>query len=436
MKRIFFTFFIFVITTLAVLEFVFSPVVDKLMEIHFEKQFVTYARELVKGTFFVTIEDLRKLPSVDWTNHINALKPQFGYPVLVEPYEKLELSEDELNHLLAGQIIVRLGGDIFHQRIGNSDRVLTMGPFPELEGNLFSEILVWSVIIIILGLLAMIWAMPFWRKLGRLSMAAEAFGNGDFSIRVKIPARSSLAPLADAFNSMADRVQQLINSHKELTSAVSHELRTPISRMRFGLEMLETASKAPARRQYLTGIHRDVDELDVLVTTLLTHARFDRVTPDIELKEHAIAPWLLDVAQKAETGSASVHYHPIIRVESENLRVRFEPQFMEHAVANLLKNAARHATTRVDLILEQDGDDCVIHVDDDGPGVREQDRERIFEPFARLDSSRSRDSGGFGLGLAIVNRILTWHGGQVTVLDSPLGGARFTIRWNCVDASA
>ena len=412
------------------MEFVFSPVVDKLVEDHFEDQLISYYRGLVKGSFFVMIEDIQKFPQIDWPNHINALQPQFGYPVLIESYEKLELSADDLNQLLAGQIIVKQDGDLFHQRIGNSDHVLTMGPFPEIEVNqLLLEILVWSAAIIILGILAMIWAMPFWQKLRRLSLAAEAFGKGDFSTRASIPARSSLAPLAGTFNSMADRIQQLINSHKELTSAVSHELRTPISRMRFGLEMLETATKVSARRQYLKGIQRDVDELDALVTTLLTHARLDRVTPSIELKEHLIVPWLMDIVQKAETGSAPIRYHLIIRVESEDLLARFEPNFMDRAVTNLLQNAARHTATRIDLILEQSGNDCIIHVDDDGPGVSETDRERIFEPFARLDSSRSRDSGGFGLGLAIVNRIVTLHGGQVTVSDSPQGGARFSIRW-------
>lgn len=430
MKKIFFTFYIFVIITLAILEFVFSPVVDKLVEDHFEEQLISYYRGLVKGLFFVMIEDLQKLPFDDWSNHITALQSKFGHPVLIEPYEKLKLSANDLNQLLAGQIIVKQDGDLFHQRVGNSNHVLTMGPFPELEVNqLFLEVLVWCAAIIILGILAMLWAMPFWQKLRRLSLAAEAFGKGDFSTRANIPARSSLAPLAGTFNSMADRIQQLINSHKELTSAVSHELRTPISRMRFGLEMLETATKVSARRQYLKGIQRDVDELDALVATLLTHARLDRVTTSIELKDHLIIPWLLDIAQKAETGSAAIRYHQIIRVESENLLVRFEPNFMDRAVSNLLQNAARHTTTRIDLVLEQSGNDCIIHVDDDGPGVPEKDRERIFEPFARLDSSRSRDSGGFGLGLAIVNRIVTLHGGQVTVSDSPHGGARFTIQW-------
>jgi signal transduction histidine kinase len=88
-----------------------------------------------------------------------------------------------------------------------------------------------------------------------------------------------------------------------------------------------------------------------------------------------------------------------------------------------------HATHRVTLILYKEGQDGIVHVDDDGPGIPEADRERVFNPFTRLETSRNRKYGGYGLGLAIVDRVVKWHGGHVIVSDSPLGGARFTIRW-------
>ncbi len=430
MKKLFFYFYIYVVLAMVVLQFAFNPVVEHYVEKYLGQQLNQYFRELVKGTFYLLIEDLRHYPEQSWQDRINTLQPRFAEPIALSSYREMKFSDDELKQILEGRIIVQNEGDLFHQKLKNSDYVLTLGPFPEFNPKMLPfNVLIWASMIIILGILALLWALPFWQKLRKLSTAAEAFGNGDFSARASIPQRSSLADLADAFNSMADRIQLLINSHKELTSAVSHELRTPISRMRFGLEMHETASEASERRRYLTEIRRDVDELDTLVATLLTHARLDRITPDLLLKEHAIVPWLGHVFQKAEPRETPLHYQLEIRLESEDMLARFEPTFMEHAVTNLVQNAARYATEQVDLILEQNGNNCMIHVDDDGPGIPEQDRKRIFEPFIRLDSSRSRDSGGIGLGLAIVNRVMTWHGGQVKISDSPLGGARFTIQW-------
>jgi two-component system, OmpR family, sensor kinase ParS len=98
-------------------------------------------------------------------------------------------------------------------------------------------------------------------------------------------------------------------------------------------------------------------------------------------------------------------------------------------VVNLLRNAAMHARSTVTVSLRRENDRTVIHVDDDGSGIAPADRERLFEPFVRLDQSRARDSGGFGLGLAIVRQVALWHGGDASISESPLGGARVSIAW-------
>ena len=107
----------------------------------------------------------------------------------------------------------------------------------------------------------------------------------------------------------------------------------------------------------------------------------------------------------------------------------FEPRLMARALGNVLQNARRYAKQRVEVDAAINADTCRIVIDDDGPGIPEADRARIFEPFTRLDTSRNRDSGGYGLGLAIAQRIAQWHGGNIGVEDSPLGGARFVISW-------
>ena len=109
---------------------------------------------------------------------------------------------------------------MYYRRIGSSDQVVTMGPLPEFVPPMRVEVLFWSMVVVNFALMAIIWAMPFWLKLRRISVAAENFGKADFSARAKIAERSALFPLAKSFNDMAQKIQQLIASHKELTRAV------------------------------------------------------------------------------------------------------------------------------------------------------------------------------------------------------------------------
>ncbi len=430
MKRIFFNLFGFILLTILILEFVISPLIFSVVEHYLHNQITAYYRSLVKGIFYMVESDLDGYAEDQWTQRISSLKPNFGFPLNLRKGGDIALGEEARDQLAAGLIVVQEKGEMFYQKVGTTGGVLAVGPIKDLENDeVWLEAILWVPIVLIVGVLTVLWAMPFWFKLRRISTAAIAFGNGQFETRARVPRRSSLAPLAAAFNSMAERIQQLIDTQKELTSAISHELRTPISRARFSLEMLEDTRKDAERRHYLAEILKDIDELDDLVDESLTYARFDRETPTITWQPCALAPWLQDIAGKALRGHPSIVFRCHNRLASPETEVHLEPRYMGRAIGNLIQNAARHAEYQIEVTLIAAGDECEIHVDDDGAGILESDRERIFQAFTRLDNSRNRTSGGFGLGLAIVQRVVTWHGGQVQVTDSPLGGARFTIRW-------
>ena len=189
-----------------------------------------------------------------------------------------------------GNIVVEYDGELFYKRLGSSDQVITMGPFGEFEAPLRIEAIFWGMVSANFALMALIWALPFWLKLRRIGVAAEAFGKGDLTARVKMYKHSTLFPLAKSFNNMAEQIQRLISSHKELTQAVSHELRTPISRIRFGMEMLETADDEKERHKNISEVNQDVDDLDTLVSELLVYARFDREKPALNPVELPVAP--------------------------------------------------------------------------------------------------------------------------------------------------
>ncbi len=397
----------------------------------FEQSEYSHNQRLSNNTFNLIEMSLQEQPQSSWSNVMTDLSQRFSFPVVMLRQEQVELPTLLQKALVNGEVVwhdIDDGTDFLYHRIGDSSYVIKMGPFDEpLTLNYLQTILI-LVLAFLVALAVLFWVYPLWRDLKRLGVSAEAFGQGDFSVRAPLPRRSVLHRLAETFNDMANRIQGLISSHKELTNAVSHELRTPIARLRFGMEMLQLSSDEAARVRYIQGMSADIDELDQLVAELLTYARFDRDKPALKFQCQKVAPWLAEVIRQARIGkdSLSIDY----KIERQDLiYARFEPRLLARALGNLLQNSQRYAQTRTSVIFTYDNGYYQLSVDDDGLGVPESERERVFEAFKRLDVSRDRDTGGYGLGLAIVQRISQWHGGGVAVEDSPLGGARFVIRW-------
>ncbi|WP_029913326.1 ATP-binding protein [Pelobacter seleniigenes] len=429
MKRIFFSFFLFIMIGMIGLQYAQPLLISKPLQEYYRQAYLDYWRDLTRGTFHLLLNELAALPPAEQQQRLQQLQSRFGYPITLTDRDQLTLSPAEQEQLNSLLIVVKNNGSLFYRLIPASNKVITMGPINDLDLSLQIDLLAWAMITLLFGLLAILWARPLWLKLKEISRAAQAFGQGDFSARANLPQRSTLAPLAETFNNMAGRIQQLIASHKELTRAISHELRTPISRIRFSLEMAQSSLEEAKRQNYLVEISRDVDELEDLVSELLSYARFDRETPALHKEEQLMAPWLLLVVKEIKPVLARATVSCLISEEAEAITANIAPRYMARAVSNLMINAGKYSESRIIVRLEKGEKCCLIHIDDDGPGIPMADRERIFEPFVRLDASRTKDTGGHGLGLAIVKQIITLHGGTVSVESSPLGGARFTLSW-------
>jgi signal transduction histidine kinase len=181
--------------------------------------------------------------------------------------------------------------------------------------------------------------------------------------------------------------------------------------------------------KYLAGMEQDIVEMDELTRELLTYAQLEREAPNVQLQPVPALPWVDTLISQARQAaeSAGITVNIVTHVEAQDLRC--EPRYMARAAANLLRNAVSYARTTVSFTVEKSGEKTYIHVDDDGPGIPVQEREHLFEPFTRLDQSRTRTTGGFGLGPSIVKQIARWHRGDAAIGDSPLGGARVTISW-------
>ena len=427
MKRIFLNFYLFIVIVLLLTVFAVIPLVEHFDAAPFKAEFNQYHRERVKGPLFLIRQDLTRLPQRDWSERLRQLQPEFGYPLALVAISRETFPQPEISQLQKGEILISADYDQFWQLVGQSDYALAIGPFPSPGVSTLLDIWTWGGFLVLLGIAALLWALPFWRQLNKISRTALALGEGQLDARAKVPVNSALFPLANTFNQMAERIQQLLTAQKELTNAISHELRTPIARLRFGVEMLEASPELQTRARYVDGIHLDLDELDGLISELLTYARYDWKDSGLNMQELAIAPWLEGVLEELNSKiSAHLLYEFLL---DHQLVACFEPKHLGRAVGNLVQNASRYGNGQVKVSLEQHGRELMIHVDDDGPGILVADRERVFEPFSRLDSSRSRESGGYGLGLAIVKRVVDSHRGDVAIASSSLGGSRFTIRW-------
>ncbi len=424
MKRIFLTIYVLIACTALFVIIGVTPLVDRLMTgIELEEE-----RSEFRGIFALIIQDLESMPASAWKGYLDGLNQSFDYPITVVENEGVLLPPRHRDDFDTGHLVPTTEGvDALVKKISDTGYSLILGPLPELKNLALIERLILALSFVVLAIPVFAWSLMLWRDLSRLEAATRAFGQGDFSARATSSRFSSLSDLKETFNAMAYRIEKLIASHKELTNAVSHELRTPLSRIRFGMEMMKTGKTRDDRERYLLGIERDTGEIETLVDEMLTYARFDREPGRVTPSSHELVGWLgyMVACEQGEGMSVRLVWDP----PASSVEVWFDPQYMAWAVRNLIRNALGHAVTEVRLSMESRGDAVSLHIDDDGPGVPDADRERIFEPFARLDGSRNRKSGGYGLGLAIAKRIAIAHEGAITVDDSPMGGARFTLSW-------
>ncbi|MBT8468802.1 MAG: HAMP domain-containing protein [Myxococcales bacterium] len=276
-----------------------------------------------------------------------------------------------------------------------------------------------------LPLVAGLIALRVEKRLTKVERASQALAVGDLSVRVDDPPGSP-DELAASFNVMAERVERLIRSRDELVQAVSHELGSPLSRLRFHMELLENQPDA-RREERLDAMTRELDALDELVAELLSYVQSD----ELELERHAFDPnrGLGDLAELARLEASEDRAVEVGLAVSGGASVFADPRLFQRAVENILRNAMKYARGNVLLELTQEDEHVRVAVHDDGPGIPEELREKVMIPFFRLEADRDRKTGGVGLGLAIVSRIVHRHGGRLAIDSSPLGGAMVATWW-------
>lgn len=372
--------------------------------------------------------------------YLKKIQEHFYYNVSLEKVSELNLDPEQLGRLRSDQSVI-LWRDSATARgttlsivspLPNSpSEALVIGPVPMFNWmpvKLAAGITLLSMFLLCLGVYGLI--VPMQRKLKLVNDALDVMKTGDMSHRVPVEGHDELASLATSYNSMSDHIQRLIEAQRELMRAVSHELRTPVARIRFGMEMLADEDDYEYRLQQMEMIDKDIEALNTLIDEIMTYAKLEQGTPSLDFEKIVLIDVLDQVAVETEAlkTQKEIHLVPL----ANDIVVEAERRYLHRVVQNLVGNAIRYCDDRINISggIDANTGMAYVCVEDDGPGIAEEDRKRIFEAFARLDDSRTRASGGYGLGLSIVSRIAYWFGGTIEVDESPiLGGARFKMSW-------
>lgn len=395
------------------------------------------SEQLARATVYLLSDELVRVPVAEQPQRLAEIKhnKQFGFALQLVTLQQADLDDDQRRRVDEGDTVMALGkgGDSIRIFAGLIDTpwVLEIGPLYQMNPYPPQLLILIAVLgLSLIGVTVYLLVRRLERRLHGLESAATQIASGSLQTRVPVVGADSVGRLAAAFNHMAEQLQHLLGIQREMVRAVSHELRTPVARLRFGLEMLGDAETDAARDKYRQGMDGDIQELDRLVDEMLTYSRLEQGEPALNFQAIDLDALLDQVLVELAPLRPAVQLQRGTPRAREPVSVEGEWRYLHRALQNLVNNAMRHAEGQVRVSYQLADGCCRIDVEDDGPGIPEQDWARLFTPFIRLDDSRTRSSGGHGLGLSIVRRIIYWHSGRALVgASSSLGGACFSLVW-------
>ncbi|MDX2220835.1 MAG: ATP-binding protein [Burkholderiales bacterium] len=393
-------------------------------------------RERYRASYILLEDALSPYPESQWKEQFKRITQRFPYPAqLIEirnSEEVRQLPEVHRQLLDEGRIITlptqRTAGLRILKRIDASGyAVLFDFPGPSSD-RLIVPLIFTTIELLLFAVIMYLWVRPFWRDLTTLAAASERISKGEFGERVNLPGNSALFPLARSFNLMTQRIAALVESHKGLTNAIAHEFRTPLTRLRFRQELAVEAETLTEKNTHLHKMDASLNQLTHLSNELLEFARMNREAPTLHRQPVSAQALLTSIVEEARELAGSREKLIDVTGTTDVGQFDADPFQIERALSNLVRNAVEHCAGKIAVNITWKAPFVVLSVADDGPGIREDMREKVFEPFVRLGEERSGEVDGFGLGLAIVRQIAALHGGHAVIAASEMGGALVQIQ--------
>ena len=309
------------------------------------------------------------------------------------------------------------------------------GPFFAFRATTSTQVLRWTLAILISGVICYLLTRYITGPILRLRAAARELAAGNLGARASGAMenrRDELGQLVRDFNQMADRIEVLLDSERQLIRDISHELRSPLARLNVALGLARQRAGADAAPQ-LDRIEREAERLNEMIGRLLTLARLEGAGAPAEQEPVLLSELVREVAEDAEFEAESRHCRVQVNA-ADDCTTLGSPDLLRSAVENVVRNAVRYTAegTEVQVDLTCVGSDgarwAAIRVRDHGPGLPESELSNVFRPFYRVTNARERETGGTGLGLAISERAVRLHGGTIHASNAPGGGLLVEMR--------
>jgi len=379
------------------------------------------------------------------TEILEQIKLRFEFPVRLVPIDdehfpgyaatRLQQHDDIVLYSGNGQPLAKENsntnsgdGSFVATRLRDPGLVVSMGPLPQFVGPEQSTLLTALGAILLLAAAAIaVLLRPVARQLREVETTAMKIAAGNLSARIEKDRVPHGQSLASAFNTMADRSESLLRTQRELLQAVSHDLRTPLAKIRFCVDLIGSAKTEEDRNARLASLDDSTEELDGLVGELLNYVRMETEERVVAREELNVASIVEELVDRRRELHPDIEFDVAIPKEQE---LSGNPNGVQRVLANLVGNACRFAKKKVRVSTTRQNGHISLLVEDDGPGIPMKDRERVLNPFVRLQQDDdSKPNSGVGLGLALVSRILQRHGGSVAVDESSLGGCKVRTDW-------
>jgi two-component system sensor histidine kinase RstB len=368
---------------------------------------------LMGGHAAVHVQAIARVPPAERRAAVQELSAALGYPVHTQTNKGGQAVRTEWR-----------GADLYVLApVPDTPGMRAFGPLPHGRAAALTQTL--FVALVVSLIVAAFAVRPLVARVRSLRAASTRMCRGDFTVRVPSDVGDMLESIGGSLNQLAERIGQLLSDERDLLRTVAHEVRAPISRMRFRVERIQERG-GDADRKDTSGLVADLQQVDNLFEELLTYVAFDEF--DYErpaLQTSAIE--VLSTVQRLVSDVTSTEPAVSVQVQgAESAKIVANPKLFDRAVTNLLLNAVAYGGGKISIFVREFPKECVVDVQDAGPGIPERDRPRVVKPFVRLASKKTR---GTGLGLAIVHRIMNLHQGSLHIVDAPTGGASIQLVW-------
>jgi len=373
------------------------------------------------------INELGRKPAAFYDQELELLQQHFSVPLALQPLDDLPIEAQYISRLKRSDIVVQHVGQVelgmlIYALIPGQKQVLVIGPI--IDAQAIPAVLVLVVVVltlILVGGTGYAFIKRLESRINTIDSGVSRFAEHAHALQLADQNRDAVGRLSFNVSSMSARIHQLLQAQQHLIRAVGHELRTPLSRSQFRLQTLQEVSGSNAEAA-ITGLKKDLQDITNLIEEVLA---FDRGELDLSRQDMALLPLLNELVS-------------VTRLDFPNCRIDLDARggdalwygssiAIQRICHNLLQNACKYGAGIVRITVYRESSNIFLLFEDNGPGIDEKQRPEVFMPFARLEQSRNKETGGLGLGLAIVENLCQQMDIAITLTDSALGGACFSL---------